>query len=320
MLRNQWANKQLISVTEKLSAALRRPVVWAPPRHIAAEVTNFCNLRCRMCKWGQRVLERDKGFMDYDKFCKLIDEISPNVRRISFPWYGEPFTRDDFGRFVRHASGRGMTIHIQTNGTFLHKCELDYLTECNVRSVSVAIDGLEQETYEAYRVGGNLAEVVDGVKRLVTLRRERGGRYPERIEMNYLVMKHNEHELPRVREYGRNLGFDRVKIKSPHVDRTEEGRKLLPTDPQYRRYEDGFLLKSGRDRKPGCRDLWRSAVISWQGAMGLCCMDSDCEHSPGNVFDEGFFPVWFGRKMQAWRRAVLKNKAGIPLCKDCHRG
>jgi len=319
MFRNQWINKQLISATEKLSVALRRPVVWAPPHHIAAEVTNFCNLRCPMCKLGQRSLGRERGLMDFESFRRLLDEITPYVRRISFPWYGEPFTRKDFGRFVRCASDCGMVVHVQTNGTFLNKCELDYLTECNVRSVSVAIDGLTQETYETYRVGGDLAEIVAGVKRLLALRTERGSRFPERIEMKFLVMSHNEHEVPQVEAFAREVGFDRAKLKAPHVDRCDEGQGWLPSDPKYRRYEDGFLLKSGRDRQPGCPDLWRSAVISWDGTMGLCCIDSDCEHSPGNVFEEGFFGVWFGERMRSYRRLVLKNKEALPLCRDCQR-
>jgi MoaA/NifB/PqqE/SkfB family radical SAM enzyme len=112
-----------------------------------------------MCKLGQKRLRRDIGLMDYDSYCKLVDEVSPFVRHISFPWYGEPFARKDLGRFVRYASEKGMVIRVQTNGTYLNKCEIDYLVECNIRSVIVAIDGLEQKTYEVYRVGGNLAEV-----------------------------------------------------------------------------------------------------------------------------------------------------------------
>lgn len=318
MFKSQWLNKRLGRATHRLSAALGRPIVWAPPHEIAIEVTNTCNLRCPMCKLGQKSLGRDVGLMDFDKYCKLIDEIAPFVSGMTFPWYGEPFTRKDLGRFVRYASEKGLVVHVLTNGTQLHKCEIDYLVDCQVRAVGVAIDGLEQKTYEAYRVGGDLAEVTAGVSRLAKLRDERGSKYP-RIDMKFLVMSHNEHELPRVEEFGRRIGADRVKVKGPHVDRTEEGKKFLPENEAYRRYGDGFDLKSGRDTKPGCPYLWTSAVISHDGTMGLCCMDSDCEHSPGNVFEEGFFNVWFGDRMQAFRRAVLNDKKSIPLCVGCHR-
>ncbi|MHC4604061.1 MAG: radical SAM protein [Planctomycetota bacterium] len=319
MFRNPRLNKRIGRITESLSVALRRPAVWAPPRGIAVEITNVCNLRCPMCKLGQKRLRRDIGLMDYDSYCKLVDEVSPFVRHISFPWYGEPFARKDLGRFVRYASEKGMVIRVQTNGTYLNKCEIDYLVECNIRSVIVAIDGLEQKTYEVYRVGGNLAEVTEGVRRLAGLRKEQRSRYPEYIKMNFLVMKHNEHELPQVEDFGKKIGVDHVKIKTAHVDRTEEGAKFLPTNPKYCRYEEGFHLKSGRDRTPGCPDLWYSAVISWDGTMGLCCYDYDCEYSPGNVFEKGFFDIWFGDKMQEFRRRVLTDKENIRLCQRCHR-
>lgn len=319
MFSNPWINKQLISVSEKLSQRLHRPVVWAPPRRVAMETANFCNLRCPMCKLGQRSLERDIGTMDYEKYCRLIDELYPYVRRISFPWYGEPFAHQDFGRFVQYASDKGMVIHILTNGTYLNRRDIEYLVECRVHSVGVAIDGLEQATYEQYRRGGDLAEVTAGVKRLAALRKQHASPYPERIEMKFLVMSHNEHELPRVQAFGRELGCDKVTVKAIHMDGTEEGKALLPTDPEHRRYDQDVRLISARDRTPGCPDLWRSAVLSWDGTMGLCCMDGDCEHSPGNVFDEGFFAVWFGKKMQTFRQLVLTSKESIPLCRNCHR-
>ena len=319
MVKSLWLNKQLGQVSERLSLLLRRPIVWAPPRRVAIETANFCNLRCPMCKLGQRELGRDTGTMDYDKYEALIDELYPAVRRISFPWYGEPFAHKDFGRFVTYASDKGMVVHILTNGTFLNDRDIDYLVDCRVHSVGVAIDGLTQETYEQYRVGGRLDDVTAGVRRLAALRRERGSRYPERIEMKFLVMSHNEHEIPDVEAFGRELGCDRVTLKTMHVDGTEEGNRLLPRNPKYRRYDADLNLRSGRDRAPGCKDLWRTAAVSWNGAMGACCMDGDCEYSPGNVFDEGFFGVWFGEKMRAFRRAVLREKRSIPLCRTCVR-
>jgi MoaA/NifB/PqqE/SkfB family radical SAM enzyme len=320
MFANPWINKQLGQVSERLSLWLGRPLVWAPPRRVAIETANFCNLRCPMCKLGRRALGREIGAMDYDRYCGLIDELWPYVRRLSFPWYGEPFGHKHFGRFVRYASDKGMVVHILTNGTFLNEREIDYLVDCRVRAVGVAIDGLTQATYEQYRRGGDLAEVTAGVRRLVALRAERGSRYPERIEMKFLVMSHNEHEVDRVESFGRELGCDKVTIKTAHMDGTEEGKTLLPTGDKYRRYDEHNRLKSARDRAPGCQDLWRSAVISWDGAMGLCCVDSDCEYSPGNVFEDGFFKLWFGDKMQRFRRAVLRNKYRIPLCRNCVRG
>jgi len=319
MFKNAWINKQLRGGTQRLSSLVKRPFVCVPPQHIAIEVTNVCNLRCPMCKLGQKSLDRQTGLMDYDNYRRLIDEISPYVRRISFPWYGEPFTHKDFEQFVRYASAEGLAIRIQTNGTYLNKCNLNYLVECNIHLISIAIDGLDQETYEIYRVGGNLDEVTAGVRRLADLRNEKGGKYPQHIRMNFIAMGHNEHQLEHVQAFSRKIGADSVKVKTVHVDRTQDGRNFLPADPDLRRYEDDFRLKSGRDTQPGCPTLWRSAVISWDGTMGLCCIDSDCEYSPGNVFEDGFFNVWFGEKMQAYRKHVLTDKAGIPLCKGCHR-
>lgn len=319
MIKNSQINKRIGKITQVLSTVLHHPIVWAPPQHISLEVTSFCNLRCPMCKLGQKKLGRDLGLMDFNKYTSLIDEVAPFIRRIGFPWYGEPFTRKDFGQFVKYASSKGMTVKIQTNGTLLYEHEIDYLVESNISLVNVAIDGLDQKTYETYRVGGNLEKVTEGVKRLLKLRNERKSKYPERIQMSFIVFKHNEHELPYVEEFGKKLGVDCVKIKSAHVERNDEGVKYLPSNPEYSRYEDGLALKSKRDKISGCPNLWRSAVISWDGTMGLCCFDYDCEYSPGNVFEEGFFKVWRGDKIQELRHRALNDKENISLCKRCHK-
>lgn len=319
MLKSQYLNRQIRSASKRLSSLLKRPIVWIPPQHIAIEITNTCNLRCPMCKMGQRNLGRKIGSMEYNNYCKLIDEVSPYIKSISFPWYGEPFTHKDFYLFVEYASKKELEIRIQTNGTYLNKCKLDYLIGCNVKLITVAIDGLDQETYEKYRVGGNLADIVAGVERLVELRRKKRSNFPKCIQMNFIVMKHNEHQLPHIEEFSRKIGFDNIKIKTVHVDRNEDGKKYLPTDDKYIRYKEDFRLKSGRDTKPGCPTLWHTAVVSWDGKMGLCCIDYDCEYSPGNVFEQGFFNVWFGEKMQSYRQDVLVDKERISICSRCHR-
>jgi radical SAM protein with 4Fe4S-binding SPASM domain len=58
--------------------------------------------------------------------------------------------------------------------------------------------------------------------------------------------------------------------------------------------------------------------VNWDGSVSPCCYDPNRVFDFGNVFREGSFrAVWNGKKYQAFRRTILENKTGIPMCREC---
>jgi MoaA/NifB/PqqE/SkfB family radical SAM enzyme len=68
----------------------------------------------------------------------------------------------------------------------------------------VSCDGVDQESYGRYRVGGSFEQVLENLRWLVAHRR---GRRPFLV-WQYLVMKHNEAQMARARELATEVGVD----------------------------------------------------------------------------------------------------------------
>jgi MoaA/NifB/PqqE/SkfB family radical SAM enzyme len=70
--------------------------------------------------------------------------------------------------------------------------------------VMAALDGASDETYIKYRRKGNFTNVVNAVKYIKEAKADRSSKYP-RIILQFIVMKHNEHEVDEIRRIARSL-------------------------------------------------------------------------------------------------------------------
>ena len=85
------------------------------PSKISIESGNLCNLRCPLCPTGQQDKSAKKGFISFDVFKKVVDEIGQSLSLIRLYNWGEPLLNKDFLRMVHYAKERGINIKISTN-------------------------------------------------------------------------------------------------------------------------------------------------------------------------------------------------------------
>ncbi len=68
------------------------------PKRVTIEMTNDCNLSCVMCP--RRFMKDTNGYIDYDLWCKLIDECEgQRVTLVPF-WRGESLLHPQFGKLI----------------------------------------------------------------------------------------------------------------------------------------------------------------------------------------------------------------------------
>jgi radical SAM protein with 4Fe4S-binding SPASM domain len=118
------------------------------------------------------------------------------------------------------------------------------------------------------------------------------------------------------------VGVDEVKFKTAQVYDFEHGNDLIPTLPEYSRYE---LMANGMYRIKNallnhCWKLWHSCVITWDGRVVPCCFDKDAAHQLGDLRNSSFEGIWTGEKYNAFRTQVLQSRAGIDICTNCSEG
>lgn len=313
-------NFALAALSLAVSRLLSKPVIWGLPPSVMIEPTNRCDLRCPLCPAGAGTLTRPKGQMTAENFQRILDAIGPQVKEI-FLWnQGEPLLNPALPEMVQLAHRRGIRVVTSTNGQLLDKEDLACrLVASGLDVLIVSIDGLTAETYRVYRVGGELQKVISGMR---TLRRQREAvraSHP-RIILQWLPMKHNQHELPQLQIKAEEWGADCVEIKTTQVYTSEEAEQFLPGDPRLSRYEQRGRAWEVRRRRESCHRLWFSCQIDWDGTVVPCCFDKDEQFVMGDIHQQPLAEIWRGERYQRFRQLLLTHGRAPEMCRNCTEG
>lgn len=305
-----------------LSKKSKKPHIKALPTSLAIEPTTSCNLRCPECPSGLRSFTRPTGMLDKTIFDKVIDDIGDTLTYLTLYFQGEPYLHPQFLDFVKKASSKKIYTATSTNAHYLTKENAIQTVESGLDRIIISIDGTTQDTYEQYRVGGDLAKVIEGTKNLIEAKQNLKSKTPY-VVFQYLVVKPNEHQLQEVEKLAKELKVDDLAFKTAQVYDYENGNELIPTIDKYARYRK---TKSGKYELKrtaplsSCWRMWHSSVMTWDGSIVPCCFDKDGEHSMGNVQDKNFKDIWFGSAYRQFRSSLLDSRKNISMCENCTEG
>jgi len=304
-----------------LSAVLNKPVVWGLPPVLTIEPTNQCNLHCPLCTTGSGEMERPAGRMSLETYQRIIEHLGKDIFFMLIYHQGEPYINKNFFKFVEIAKQNNIYVTTSTNGHYFTDLNITKTLDSGLDSMIISLDGSTQESYQKYRVGGELDRVLDGTARLMAEKKRRKMRAPN-IALQFLVMKHNEKEIPEIKKIADKLGVDQLLIKNIEVRSLGEAREWLPTDNKFRRYNfDGnkYIVK-GID-KNSCTRPWLSTLINWDGTIVPCCFDKNGDYPMGDVHKHtGINDIWLGNSFTDFRTRLLQNRKSIDICRNCNQG
>ena len=309
----------------KLSLLVKTPKVWGFPFYLMLEPTNLCNLKCPLCPTGKGTLMRQNGLMDFSVFKAAIDELGYYLLELNITNYGEPFIHNRLFEMIAYIKKKGIKVSVGTNGHYLDdEDKAKKLILSGVDEIYVSLDGTDQESYSRYRVGGNFEKVVKGLKLLVETKNKLKSKSPF-VELQFLVMKHNEHQISHIRKLAKNIGVNRLILKPVSFNIAEWNNKEVretfkefePKNKSFRLYHTvNAKLQWISSIKNRCDYLWRGTVILWDGTIVPCCLDPKAEYRMGKVAD-GIMKIWNNAKYINLRRQILKDKTKLPLCSHC---
>ena len=319
-LRKAW-NILLVEFSFLLSNLLRRPIIWGKPWFVSIEPSSLCNLNCPQCPVGEGDISRGSSFLDIGEYKKLILGVAPSTCLLSLYFQGEPLMHKKFMEFVRIASDHGIYTQTSTNGQLLSKEVCRDLVQAGLDRIIISVDGLDQESYEKYRKGGDLEKVKKGIKNLVMTRKIVGSKKPL-IILQFLVFKHNQNQVSGVNKMGNSLGADRVWIKTAQVEYPETADDWIPDNQEYNRYEKDLSgeWKLRGSLKNRCKRLWETTLITSDGLVVPCCFDKKALFSMGRTGDDKLEEIWKNNKYQDFRKKVLSDRKSISICTNCTEG
>ncbi len=290
------------------------------PISYSIEPTNHCNLQCPECPSGLGSLTRPLGLLKISEFRELIDQIKDTGFYVQLFFQGEPYINKDLPAMISYAQSKNIYISISTNGHFVNDKNVDYVLDNAPDKLIFSVDGLDEESYQKYRVGGTFEQADNGLRALVNRKKERELKKPF-VEFQFIVMKQNENQLEDVKKYCKQVGVDKLVFKTMQISSYENAAKFLPSNKKFRRYtveNDSFRIK--HKIKNHCFALWRTSVITWDGRVVPCCFDKDAQNEIGVINGRTFNDIWKSKEYYDFRSKVLSNRKSVSMCTNCTEG
>lgn len=295
--------------------------IWGEPLAISIEPTTACNLGCPECPSGLKAFTRETGNLNQKLNKKIIDESAKTLVYANYYFQGEPFINPNFLEMVSYASDKKIHTSTSTNAHFISKDVAKKTVNSGLDRLIISIDGTTQDTYESYRVHGDLNKVIEGTKNILQAKKDLNSSTPHVI-FQFLVVKPNEHQIEDIKKLGAEMGVDEVRFKTAQVYDYRNGNRLIPTIEKYSRYRrnsDGtYSLKNKLVNQ--CWRMWHSCVSTWDGKVVPCCFDKDATHQLGDLKTGTLQSVWKNKYYQQFRSSILHSRSEIDICKNCSEG
>jgi pyruvate-formate lyase-activating enzyme len=289
------------------------PVPRSLPARLCIESTSACNLACPHCFTGAGEVGRPAATLSLDFYRSLLAELGDRLWQIEFHNWGEPLLNKNLFTMVAEASARGLSTILCTNFSLpFDAARAEELVRSGLKVMGLSIDGARQETYELYRVHGQLQRVLENCRLVVEAKRRLRSQTPRMI-WGFHLFAHNVDDVEAARRAAHEVGVEF------HVSR---GRVVGEDwDPDER------VIPHDHVTPMPCPTLFHTAVVYADGSVAPCRGSFSPEDDVGRVAADGrrgaatFREAWTGRGLQTARR-LFRERTMTPetqegVCLDC---
>lgn len=192
------------------------------PERITIEITNACNLSCKMCfleGFRRKKISgaKPKIFLPFETIKKIIDEISENFvsirRALPFSFIltgGEAFLHPDIFKILSYANGKRIGVTIFTNGTLIDEKLAQKIVEFEPEALMFSLDGTK-EVHDQIRGTGNFEKTYQAIKFIQKERIKRSSVKPK-IFINSLISDLSADNLEEFVSLCDGLGVDGLSL------------------------------------------------------------------------------------------------------------
>ncbi len=257
LLRYSTPRKLLNFLRCELEKAARQTKVSSFPYTTTIDTTNICNLKCPLCPTGAKLYGRKPSHIDIQLLKDFLDEMGDFLYIANLYNWGESLLNPNIAEIVSLFHKRCIYTSISTNLNIPIERRLDEVCDAGLDHIILSIDGATEQTYRQYRRGGNFELVLKNLRHLVSYKQKKSSKNPM-IEWQFIVFKHNEHEVNMAKKMALELGCDRFSFV----------KGMGPADwmPQAAEFRD-LLQKEDKF----CNQLWHNITIQPDGGVTPCC-------------------------------------------------
>lgn len=296
--RHLTPKKILNAFQSELEFKLGKAVLNAKPYALKIETTVLCNLKCPGCFRTEAALETKEKFMNFKLYQKIIDSLAPYLLEISLYDQGEPLVQPDIFKFIQYNTQKNIGTIVSSNfAMILSEEKLKNLISSGLDYLIVAIDGIKQETYGQYRVGGNIKTVLNNLKRIIALKKKLKSKRPY-IEWQMINFAWNKKEQPTAEKMARQIGCDFFNV-----------------------VVDGYTLNRNKNyrRQKRCPVLWNTLTVEFDGQVSACYINDHESLYTGDLSKQNFSEVWNSKEYQSLRKThnSQEQTTTFSFCNRC---
>lgn len=305
----------------------KSPIVRSKPVRMVIDTGNICQLKCPLCPTGLGRPTRQKTFLSLDDFKKIVDEAGSYLCEVDLYNWGEPFLNKDIFKMIEYAKKGGIKVNISSNLNLLKESWMNEMVRLQLDQLTVSLDGTTAESYKKYRVGGNYELVMANLRKLIATKKSCRSKHPK-IIWQFLIMKHNEHEIEEAKKLAKEIGVDKLNLRPVRCDmgnellmsdqeKVDSIQEWLPTQEKHSRYN--YKTKTKKNPLSKCLFQTTTMVINANGSVSPCCGIYDEKWDFGNALQDGVFNVWNNEKYQHARKTVLEKETSDKdlICTHC---
>jgi radical SAM enzyme (rSAM/lipoprotein system) len=293
------------------------------------ECTTRCNVACLHCGSDCRINDEIKD-MPAEDFLKVTEQVSkvynPNKVMIVITG-GEPLVRKDLEQVGLELYKQGYPWGFVTNGLALTKERFRKLMNSGLRSVTVSLDGFEQNHNWLRGNKHSFEKAVDAIKLIV---QEKDLVY----DVVTCVNQRNFGELEELKKYLIGIGVVKWRVFTIcPIGRAKDNPELNITNKQFvslmeflkdTRQEglihvsygcEGYLGPYEAEVRDGfffCRAGVNIASVLADGSI-CACPNIHRDYVQGNIYKDDFMDVWNNRFKDFRDREWMRNG----ICTDC---
>ena len=179
---------------------------------INIELTDHCNIRCKMCSQSLRAQAHGvpKKFISWSIWHQSLHNLSNFEEEIHLcpHWLGEPTLHPYFDRFIEYAFAINTQNHLfqkfklhtnavvfskQRSRLLLQLAQLQFLHPQTFNFIHFSVDAFSKETYKIVKGANKRDQVYQNILDFIKLRHELNLSYPK-ITIAFVVQPENAHE------------------------------------------------------------------------------------------------------------------------------
>ncbi|MBM3836649.1 MAG: radical SAM protein [Verrucomicrobia bacterium] len=292
------------------------------PFSIMIDPANACNFRCSFCPTGDfdllRSVQRPKGVMSWDLFCKIIDDVSGFDDKVKVLWLhkdGEPFLNKSLGKMIAYAKDKGIaeSIRTVTNGSLLTTDRAVEVIEAGLDYIKISIEHVSDTGYkEVTQTATKYESILQNVRSLYLEKIRKSVKLRVYVKILDIGLSQEEKQkfLNDFSEYCDEINIEEMMgwSKSNVKDFT------LGQEPKTGMCGASPLKKN----RIACPEPFKGIAINFDGSVSVCCVDWSHGTVVGNASKESVVDIWQGEHLLNFRLKHLTGKRhDIDACRNC---